>query len=72
MDFDYCPFGRRNLSAINDKSSIVFSVPTAGDVENPVLFPFNNNYQVEKTLELQRKENIFLIVYNLCRRTATV
>lgn len=57
MDFDYCPFGRRNLSAINDKSSIVFSVPTAGDVENPVLFPFNNNYQVKKTLELQRKEN---------------
>lgn len=49
MDFEYCPFGRRNLSAINDRSSIIFSVPTAGDVENPVLFPFNNNYQVKIT-----------------------
>jgi hypothetical protein len=45
-DFSVCPFGMRNLSAINDQSSLVFSVPTAGDVENPVLFPFNNNYQV--------------------------
>jgi hypothetical protein len=46
-DLDYCPHGKRNLSAINDQSSIVFSVPTAGDVENPVLIPFNsnNNYQ---------------------------
>lgn len=58
MDFDYCPFGRRNLSAINDKSSIIFSVPTAGDVENPVLFPFNNNYQVK---------NIFLFLSYLTK-----
>ncbi len=45
-DFGNCPFGRRNLSAINDNSNIYFSVPTAGDVENPVLFPFSNNFQV--------------------------
>jgi hypothetical protein len=45
-DLNICPFGRRNLSAINDNSNIFFSVPTAGDVENPVLFPFNDNYQV--------------------------
>ncbi len=45
-DFNVCPFGSRNLSAINDQSSIVFSIPIAGDVENPVLMQFNNNYQV--------------------------
>lgn len=45
-DFSQCPYGRRNLSAINDNSNIFFSVPTAGDVENPVLFPFSKNYQV--------------------------
>jgi len=52
-DFSICPYGRRNLSAINDQSSIVFSVPTAGDVENPVLLPFNNNYQVIRTQFIQ-------------------
>ena len=45
-DFNVCPFGARNLSAINDKSSIEFTTPTAGDVENPVLRPFSNNYRV--------------------------
>jgi hypothetical protein len=45
-DFNVCPYGARNLSAINDKSSIEFTTPTAGDVENPVLIPFSNNYQV--------------------------
>lgn len=47
-DFGTCPYGRRNLSAINDNSNIFFSVPTAGDVENPVLFPFTSNYQVSQ------------------------
>jgi len=45
-----CPYGQRNLSAINDQSSIYFSVPTAGDVENPILIPFSHNYQVNLNL----------------------
>ncbi len=51
-DFGQCPYGRRNLSAINDNSNIFFSVPTAGDVENPVLFPFSNNFQVKTLAEI--------------------
>lgn len=45
-DFGVCPYGRRNLSAINDQSTIRFTTPTAGDVENPVLMAFAGNYQV--------------------------
>ena len=44
--FSNCPYGQRSLSAINDQSSIYFTVPTAGDVENPILIPFSHNYQV--------------------------
>ncbi len=56
-DFNVCPFGSRNLSAINDQSSIVFSIPMAGDVENPVLMQFNNNYQVSDVVFFYRQNS---------------
>ncbi len=56
FDFSTCPFGSRNLSAINEQSDIYFSTPIAGDVENPVLMPFSNNYQV---IILQEKLSFF-------------
>ena len=60
-DFNVCPFGARNLSAINDKSSIEFTTPTAGDVENPVLMPFSNNYRVRSLSLFLSANSLFKI-----------
>ena len=45
-DMNACPFGKRSLSAINNKNTIAFRTPIEADTENPVLFPFSGNFQV--------------------------
>lgn len=45
-DTTSCPYGSRQLSAINSQDNITFTTPTTADVENPVLFPFSGNYQI--------------------------
>ncbi len=45
VDTNICPYGSRQLSAINNQNNITFTTPTVADVENPVLFPFSGNYQ---------------------------
>ena len=44
-DINTCPYGSRQLSAINNQDNITFTTPTVADVENPVLFPFSGKYQ---------------------------
>ncbi len=42
---DVCPYGRRQLSAINNQNNVTFQTPTVADVENPVLFTFYGTFQ---------------------------
>jgi hypothetical protein len=45
-DFNICPHGEKILSPIYRKNFTLFSSPISGNIENPVVFSFERNYQV--------------------------